>query len=454
MPPRFATEPVPRWSWAARFARRQRLMGSLWFVPLLCAVAGPLLAELAIAVDSRVEPPAAWTYDASTASTILSAIVGAMVGLTGFVVAFGVLVMQLATQTLSPRFMRLWYRDVVQKAVLGTFVGTLTFALALLRAVSPSSIPDVGVTLAALAVTVSVVLFLVYLDRFVHMLRPVSVCWDVAAAGARVFGELTWDPLTAPAERPAGEPALVVRSGETGMVQAVDRAGLLAAATRRDCVVVLPLAVGDLVTRGSVLIEVFGAVPPPAGRLRGLVALGEERTIDQDPAFALRILVDIAIRALSPAVNDPTTAVQVLGPVEDLLLRIGETDLSGGGIMRDAEGTARVFIGVRRWDDLLTLALTEIRDYGITSVQVTRRMRALLERLGARVRPEHRPAIAGQLVALDAALVRVVPDQAVREFASRADLQGIGGSADHPEQVMTSAAGPPSIPATDPRERR
>src|SRR4051812_30910998 len=172
MPPTISCAPVPRWSWAARFARRQRIRGSLWVVPLTCAIAGPLLAEGAIALDSVLPPSTAWSYTDSTASSVLSAIVGAMVGLTGFVVAFGVLVMQMATQSLSPRFMRLWYRDRLQKAVLGAFVGTLTFALALLRGVSESSVPDVGVTIAALAVTVSVVLFLVYLDRFVHNLRP------------------------------------------------------------------------------------------------------------------------------------------------------------------------------------------------------------------------------------------------------------------------------------------
>ena len=95
-----------------------------------------------------------------------------------------------------------------------------------------------------------------------------------------------------------------------------------------------------------------------------MVALGEERTIEQDTAFALRILVDIAIRALSPAVNDPTTAVQVLGALEDLLLRIGESDLTGRGTLRDAGGDVRVLVATRRWEDLLALALTEIRDYG------------------------------------------------------------------------------------------
>src|SRR3954454_22925330 len=152
MPPEHAFPTVSRWSWAARFARRQRLKGSLWFVPLLCAVAGPLLAELALTLDSAVDVPEAWRYSESTASAVLSAIVSAMVGLTGFVVAFGVLVVQLATQTLSPRFMRLWYRDPLQKAVLGAFVGTLTFALALLRGVSERSVPDIGVTCAAVAV--------------------------------------------------------------------------------------------------------------------------------------------------------------------------------------------------------------------------------------------------------------------------------------------------------------
>src|SRR3954466_12751073 len=185
----FARTAVPRGSWAARFRRRQRLKGSLWMVPLICALAGPVLAELTIALDSTVDVPSGWTYSESTASTVLSAIVGAMVGLTGFVVAFGVLIVQMATETLSPRFMRLWYRDNLQKAVLGMFVGTLTFALALLRRVGPTSVPEIGVTLAGLAVTVSVVLFLIYLDRFIHRLRPVAVAWLVADAGARVFAQ-------------------------------------------------------------------------------------------------------------------------------------------------------------------------------------------------------------------------------------------------------------------------
>ena len=190
-----------------------------------------------------------------------------MVGLTGFVVAFGVLVVQMATETLSPRFMRLWYRDGLQKAVLGMFVGTLTFSLALLRGVGPDTVPDAGVTLAALAVTVSVVLFLVYLDRFVHNLRPVAVAWGVAAAGARVFRAGEPGARDEPPDAPSGPPALTVRVADAGVIQAIDHAGLVATATRHDCLIVSPHAIGDLVPHGEVLIEVHGAgTLPEAGR--------------------------------------------------------------------------------------------------------------------------------------------------------------------------------------------
>ena len=401
-------------------------------MPLVGALAGPLLAGLVLEFDGHVTMPASWAYSESTASTILGSIASALVALTGFVVAFGVLVVQMATQTLSPRFMRLWYRDGLQKAVLATFVATLTYSLALLRGVDDTSVPDVGVTLAGIGVTVCVVLFLVYLDRFVHNLRPVAVAWNVAAAGARVFLEDESHPSATATTPPDGAPTLLVRCASPGAIQAIDREGLLATAIRHDCVLVLPNAVGDIVAHHTVLVEVHGATPPRPNDLRGMLALGEERTIEQDPAFALRILVDIAIRALSPAVNDPNTACQVMGGIEDLLLVIGESDLSGRGQLRDGEGRLRVLIRTRSWDDVLALALTEIREYGATSTQVTRRMRTLLDRLAERVRPEHRAAVDAQISELDAALERHVPDPRAREFASRPDAQGLGGPSQPP----------------------
>src|SRR5690349_20024389 len=98
-------------SWAKRFRRREHLRESLWFVPLLAALAGPIVAEACVRFEGEVSLPPPWQYSATTASTVLTAIVGAMVALTGFVVTLGVLIVQMATGMLSPRFMRLWYRD-------------------------------------------------------------------------------------------------------------------------------------------------------------------------------------------------------------------------------------------------------------------------------------------------------------------------------------------------------
>jgi uncharacterized membrane protein len=157
-----------------------------------------------------------------------------------------------------------------------------------------------------------------------------------------------------------------------------------------------------------------------------MLALGVERTIDQDPAFALRIMVDIAIRALSPAVNYPTTAVQVLNHLGDTLRLIGSTDLKP---RRSEDGRpTRVFVATRGWQDFLALGMTEIRDYGASSVQVVRRLRALLEELHATVRPEHRAAVEDELARLDAQVEQAFGATADLDRAVEADRQGIGGA--------------------------
>ena len=197
--------------------------------------------------------------------------------------------------------------------------------------------------------TASVVLFLVYLDRFVHSLRPVAVAWPVAAAGARVFQAAR--PARAGdrrCDRPPASPALVVRSRRGGRDPG-DRPRRTARRRRPGTTACWSSRTRSATSSrtASGPVEVYGTgAPPAADRLRGMFALGEERTIEQDPAFALRILVDIAIRALSPAVNDPTTAVQVLGAIEDLLLLIGESDLSGA--VRSATPPARCACSSRR----------------------------------------------------------------------------------------------------------
>jgi uncharacterized membrane protein len=212
-----------------------------------------------------------------------------------------------------------------------------------------------------------------------------------------------------------------------GTVQAVNLDGLIAVAEAHDCVVVLRCTVGDFVTPGAVLVEVEGSGWPPAPQLHRLFAFGRERTIEQDPAFALRILVDIAIRALSPAVNDPTTAVQVLNYIEDVLHTLVTVPLRSHYSVADQRGVTRVVVPGRGWTEFLSLAMTEIRLYGATAPQVCRRLRAVLLGLIEVAPLDHQPAISAEITRLDASIEASFPDPTLREFAGRSDRQGIGG---------------------------
>jgi uncharacterized membrane protein len=146
--------------------------------------------------------------------------------------------------------------------------------------------------------------------------------------------------------------------------------------------------------------------------------------MEQDPKFALRLLVDVAIKALSPAINDPTTAIQALDEIEDLLRRMGQRTLDAGALV-GIGGYTRLTYPAPTWDDLLSLGLDEICMYGGGSLQVVRRMRMLLLNLDAAVFEERRPAIHDQLAKLDAAIEREIP-LADRADAYIPDPQGLG----------------------------
>jgi len=196
-------------------------------------------------------------------------------------------------------------------------------------------------------------------------------------------------------------------------------------------VIVMRHGVGDFVSSNTVLLEVHGsaAFPRVAERqLAGRLALGIERTIDQDPAFALRILVDVAIRALSPAVNDPTTAVQVIDHLEDTLALIGGTPgLDGRWEYRDDTSALRLVMPAHRFEDFLSLGVTEIREYGNSSIQVVRRLRAALLALEASVLPEYAPIVTAELERLRLTVAAAFGESPDSGLAAHADRQGIGG---------------------------
>jgi uncharacterized membrane protein len=430
-------------SWSNVFRVRQYLRGSLWVLPLVGGVLGVLLGVVNVLVDKSAHLPAGLTYSSSTASTVLSTIVGATAALTGFVVTVTVLVVQMATGTFSARYMRLWYRDLMLKALLALLVGTLAFAFALLRRVDNTFVPNLGVSIAGLLLVSCLLLFLIFLDRYLHQLRPVAVAELVAAyvhcnfrrnaaalAGAPdIFGGVF--------EANGEQPTLVVHSTGAGAIQAINVRALVEWSRQRECLVVVRHQIGDFVPAGATLIETYGGAQAAAGaarRLRGLIALGAERTVEQDPAFAIRVMVDIADKALSAAVNDPTTAVQVLNHLGDVLRLIGSVDLSqsrwpGGDGLRSG-----LVVPVRGWEHYLMLGVTEIREYGSSAIQVMRRLRAMLEELQTEVRPEHRAALEEELARLDATVLRCFGDSVDLDRASTADPQGIGGRTEPPSQ--------------------
>lgn len=422
-------------TWATGFRIRQYLSESIWMLPLLGAVVGLVAALIVAHIDRNVHVSGQWQYSPSTASTVLSAIVGAMAALTGFVVTVTVLVVQMVIGSFSARYMRLCYRDAWLKGTLALLIGTLAFAFALLRRIESNFVPNIGVTMAGALVIAGLVAFLYFFDRFLHRLRPVAVTEIAARALGRDFradAELlrAEDDLFAGPLHPGDEkPTVMVRSRRTGAIQAMNIPAMAAWARAHDCLLVLPHYVGDFVGKGDVLVEIYGQPTgdlAPARDLLGWVALGAERTIDQDPAFAMRIMVDVAGKALSAAINDPTTAVQVMDYLTECLCLIGTTDLSAP-LWQPGDRRRGLIVRVRRWEDFLELGTTEIREYGATSMQIPRRLRAMLERLSEEVLPEHRPAVAQELARLDATVAQSYSGSPDIDRAGTADRQGIGG---------------------------
>ena len=422
--------------WALLFKTRQYLKGSLWFLPLLGGIAGAILGLIEAPLHRRVGVTEHLEYSASTATSLLAAIVGSTAALTGFVVTVSVLVVQMATGTFSARYLRLWYRDRMLHVLLAMLVGTFTFAFTLLAGVEENSVPNLGVTVTGVLMAADLFLFLFFLDRCVHRLRPVAVAALVAAAGKQSV-----ESMVRAAARPdgpeivrgspglPGTPSLTVRARRPGSIQAVHVDGLLQFARRQQCTLVLNHFVGDFVPAGGRLIQAYG--PDVGGadaerKLHGMIVQGVERTIEQDPAFAVRIMVDIAIKALSPAINDPTTAVQVLNHLGDLLQVVGSADFES----REHSGSAagRVLMPARGWDEYVALGITEIRRYGASSVQVARRLRALLEELHEAVPPKHRAAVEDELARLEVDVARELGASADLDRAGEADRQGLGGA--------------------------
>jgi uncharacterized membrane protein len=223
------------------------------------------------------------------------------------------------------------------------------------------------------------------------------------------------------------KPTVTVRSVSDGAVLAFDVRGLLSLAQRENCVIEMVPQVGDHVAAGDPLFRVFqGGEKLRADALCQSVAVGQERTLEQDPTLAFRIMVDIASKALSPAINDPTTAVLALDQIHSLLHTVGNRHLDNGQV-RDTGGRLRLVYRTPDWEDFVRLAVTEIRHFGAESIQIARRLRAMLENL-LQILPEPRAALLRREVALlHRSAERFFSEPEDRAMAEISDFQGVGG---------------------------
>jgi uncharacterized membrane protein len=216
-------------------------------------------------------------------------------------------------------------------------------------------------------------------------------------------------------------------AGQPRTITRFDIRALVDQAKQADAVIVMACAVGDTLVEDSLVLRVHGATKQLSEfQLRRAVHLDMERTFEQDPKYPIRLLVDIAIKALSPAINDPTTAVQAIDQIEDLLRRLGRRGFDRGHVV-DAVGDARLIFPVATWEDYLTLAFDEIRQFGTSSIQVMRRLRSALTGVAESLASTNRAdAVKRYLSHLDLAIEHSPFDADVRAVARQEDPQGLG----------------------------
>jgi len=414
-----------------------RVWDSLWFVPAVYVLVALGLSVGLVRWDEADPVVLTREFNASSATSALSALGSGMIAFTGFVTSVVLLLVQFGTSEFSPRFVAWFRRDRTLKFALSTFSATFLFALVSTAQVGRGTetfVPSRTLIAALLLTLLSILMFLLLIDRTSNDLRVAHVVQVLDGDARKVFDAVypasAADAATAQHTARALDgrtPVQTVSLGAVGqVVVALDRTGLVDLAVRHDAVIQLVPAIGDHVPTGGTLLNVYGSRQLPERRLRRAIVLGDERTIDDDPAFTIRMLVDVAIKALSPAVNDPTTAVQSLDRIEDLLRYASSKHLSTGTVT-DRRGAVRFVYPTPTWEDLVELALEEIRAFGAGQYQVARRLRALLDDLIADLPEGRRPPLVEQGTLLDDAVASAIP-QNQRAAALAPDHQGIGMS--------------------------
>ncbi len=372
---------------------------SLWFVPSIWVVASAILAFAMITVDRRTPEfaaniPLVFGGGADGARGLLSSIAGSMITVAGVTFSITIVALQLASSQLSPRVLRNFMRDRSSQVVLGAFIGAFTYSILVLRAIRAES-GEIAAFVPSVAVSVGILFALLALGMFVFFIHHIASRIQLSAIVGNIADETTnqvrseWteeDENGSPVELPEGTPGHVAAGG-SGYLQLVDLAQLRRMADEQRLVIQLLVKPGSWVQEDAPLFAVWPASAVDgdlAKRLRQQVSLGAQRSIEQDAAFGIRQLVDVALKAISPGINDPTSAT-------DCIVRLGQILVASGRrhhpkrAYRDDDGGLRVVVPYDDWNDLVGLAFDQLRQYGAGSPDILIAMVSTLQTIASAV---------------------------------------------------------------------
>ncbi|GGS40814.1 DUF2254 domain-containing protein [Streptomyces violaceus] len=424
---------------------REHLRDTFWFAPTVAMVSvfvvwvGAQILDTVI-VDALQEDGDYETLDellrfADDAKAVVTVVGSAMMTFIGVVFSISLVAVQMASGQFTPRVVRLFVRSRITKATFAVFLATFVLTLLVLtsfdstddpRAVT--SVPLVQSVLTLCMVALSLFLFVLYVNTTLRLMRISHVIARIATESFRVTASMpvpTGGHDGHEADRLGPATAWVPHEGRAGVLRDVHIARLVRVARKHGVVLRLIPRIGDFVVPGTPVLAVHGGPAPPRGALRYTASVGVERTYHQDLGFGLRQLSDIALRALSPAINDPTTAVQALDRVIQFLASLSRRPLNAA-LHRDRAGAVRLVQPVPGWTELVDLGFTEVRGCAIGSPQVSRRMLAGLDDLLLLVPAERREPLLRHRELLRQAVDQAEPSPSDRAFALRPDRQGIG----------------------------
>lgn len=419
--------------WRRKYVIRSYIRSAVWVAPLIAYAISFLLIRLLTWLDDRLGWDWSWTIEVGVAQAMLQVFVAAMLSFIVFTSSSMLVAIQIASAQLTPRIIATTLlRDNTIRSVIALFVLTFTFNLGVL-ARTQSDVPYLIFTVALMLTIISVAAFLYLIDYAARLLRPVTIVWLLGERGLEVIEQVY--PSKAGKEHNTVEaPSLVEPSIEirhrrrSAIVLACDLKTMEREAARTGGVVELVIRVGDFVATGEVIYRLHGsAIHANEPLLRQAIAMGRERTIEQDPTFAFRVIVDIALKALSKAINDPTSAVLALDQLHRLLRAVGRRNLHDDLI--HVGGGGCVIFKTPDWADFVELSCREIRFYGAENFQVARRLRAMLENLILALPERRAPALQRELDLLDQTVddAHVLADD--RRLSRMPDLQGLGSAA-------------------------